>query len=148
MIETEQVSIGDREYTFTKMNFLVANKLFLKLVKCVSPIIGAANTGDVVEKAKAGGIDIAMLANGIQEVADESLIDDLILPIFQSANVAICGGVKLNSQNAIDANFSVDEMMEFWELVYAVLEFNFKPFFTRAAGRFGAHFKEPAAALS
>lgn len=129
----EIVNIGGREYSFTKMNFFPAQKLGLRLAKHLAPAIGGLDGKD----KKGLDLDMKSVVSAIQSIADEKILDDLILPIFQESNVSVVGAGKLNSQNSINQNFTIDQMFDFWELAYVVMEANFKGFFTQALERFG-----------
>jgi hypothetical protein len=134
------VTVGERDFIVGKMNFLESQKMFLRITKRLSPVVGMLDS-KTVSAAKNGAkkfnLDMHEFVAALQQVADESIMADVVVPLFEKASVVLTDVGKLNSPGAIDRAFNVDQMADFWELVYRVLDHNFHGFFLQLRDRFG-----------
>lgn len=131
----ETIIIGSREYTCHRMNAFAANKILMRLQKIVLPIIGGA-LGSGVQSV--GDIDVVEAVGMISEHLDESSMDSIVLPMFAESRVYDVEAKRFIKTGAdVDASFSVDTLMDFYELIWEVGKVQFSPFFAQLAGRFG-----------
>lgn len=130
----EPFIINNKEYAASKIAAFAANGIILKLQKLILPVLAeSAGNKDVME------MDISAMARLVSERLDESVVNDIILPMFKLSQVAcVTDSVKIDSAMAIDKVFvDADGLADFYELIYEVLKFNFAGFFVQIAGRFG-----------
>lgn len=126
--------IGNREYTFMPMNAFDANRLFLRIQKIATPIIGA-----IVGSGKSlGDVDVKEAAATIAQHIDESIMDQIIMPMFEQSKVFDCEN-KCFIKSGMDVNkcFTVENLFDFYELAFEVGRYQFGPFFRALMGRFG-----------
>ena len=130
----ETFIINNKEYAASKIAAFAANGIILKLQKLILPVLAEA-TGDkdVME------MDVGAMARLVSDRLDDSVISDIILPMFKLSQVACTtDSIKIDSAMAIDKVFvDADGLADFYELIYEVLKFNFSGFFVQIAGRFG-----------
>lgn len=126
----ETFIIGSKEYATSKIPAFQANGLILKLQKLVLPVLGSLQNGL--------DSDMKQIAQLVSEKLDESVMTEIIMPLFKLGQVAsVTDQVKIDSPANFDKVFSVDDLGDFYELVYLVLKFNFENFFTSLVSRFG-----------
>lgn len=141
-IQRETFIIGGKEYSAGKIPAFAANGIILKLKNIVLPVIGelSGKQGNLLDMDLTGAFNI------LAEKLDEKVMTDIILPMFNLAQVAsITDNIKIDSQKAIDQVFTVDNLADMYELIYEVLRYNFQPFFVSAMSRFGSKNGSPAA---
>lgn len=142
----ETVIIGDKEFAMSKIPAFQANGIILKLQKLVLPVIG-----EVAGGAKGGSVNLLdMDVRGAFDILsaklDESVMSDIVMPMFKAAQVAcVSDNIKLDSSAAIDKVFTVDTLGDMYELIFEVLKFQFGNFFQQLAARFGSKGGAPAA---
>lgn len=130
----QNIIIGSKEYGMNKIAPFQANALILKIQKLVLPIIGTLSGGkDLMEMDLRDSFDL------ISEKLDPSVVTDLILPMFKLAQVAsVTDNLKIDSEQNFNKVFeSADNLMDFYELTFEVLKYNFGNFFAGLATRFG-----------
>ena len=126
--------VGNKEYTFMLMNAFDANRLLMRIQKVATPVIGALVGGG----KNMGDMDVKEAARIIAENIDESIMDNIILPMFDNAKVFDCEKKRfIKSGNDINQCFTVETLFDFYELAFHVGRENFQPFFGQIAGRFG-----------
>jgi len=131
--------IGQKEYAFYKIPAFQANNILLKLQKLILPVIGEMTTGKGLD------MDMRQVADVVSGKLDESVMTEIIMPMFKLAQVAsVTDNVKIDGQASFDKVFTVDELGDFYELVYLVLKYNFGNFFNSLAARFGNSVGSPA----
>ena len=134
-MQREPIYIKDKEYAASKIPAFAANGIILKLQKLVLPVIGEVAGGgkDVMN------MDVSAAFQIISEKLDDSVMTDIVLPMFKLAQVAsITDNCKIDSAMAIDKVFQdADGLADFYTLIYEVLKFNFGAFFSSLAARFG-----------
>lgn len=131
--------IGQKEYAFYKIPGFPANNILLKLQKLILPVIGEMATGKGLD------MDMRQVADVVSGKLDESVMTEIIMPMFKLAQVAsVTDNVKIDGQASFDKVFTVDELGDFYELVYLVLKYNFGNFFNSLAARFGNSVGSPA----
>jgi hypothetical protein len=131
--------IGQKEYAFYKIPAFQANNILLKLQKLILPVIGEMTTGKGLD------MDMRQVADVVSGKLDESVMTEIIMPMFKLAQVAsVTDNIKIDGQASFDKVFTVDELGDFYELVYLVLKYNFGNFFTSLATRFGNSVGSPA----
>lgn len=142
----ETTIIGDKEYAYSKIAAFQANSILLKLQKIVLPVIGEV-AGDGGKVTSIMDIDIGQAFQVLSEKLDESIITDIVLPMFKLSQVACTtDSIKIDSSMAIDKVFvDADGLADFYTLVYEVLKYNFAGFFMQLANRFGGKSGEPEA---
>lgn len=130
--------IGQKEYAFYKIPAFQANAILLKLQKLVLPVIGEMTSGKGLD------MDMRQVADAVSAKLDDSVMSDIIMPMFKLANVAsVTDNVKIDSPVNFDKVFSVDELGDFYELVFEVLKYNYGNFFGSLASRFGSKSGDP-----
>lgn len=139
MAQRETFYIKDREFAASKIDAFSANSLILKLQKLVLPVIGEL-AGDGKQKIDVMSMDVSAAFQIISEKLDDSVMTDIVLPMFKLSQVAcVTDNIKIDSAQAINKVFTdADGLAEFYELIFEVLKFNFGNFFARLAERFGS----------
>ena len=119
--------IAGREYVCVKMNAFAANGILMK-------ILGRLKlTG---ESADLGGLIAGLLSDGME---------DIVLPTLKASNLRYKDGdtmEDLHSPEDIDNAFTVDTLMDFYEVAIKVFRFQFEDVFTRASARVGGLIKQ------
>lgn len=138
MAQRESIFIKDKEYAASKIPAFAANGIILKLQKLVLPVIGEL-AGDGKAKVDVMNMDVSAAFQIISEKLDDSVMTEIVLPMFKLAQVAsITDNCKIDSAMAIDKVFQdADGLADFYELIFEVLKFNFGAFFSSLAARFG-----------
>ena len=132
----ETFIIKDREFAANKIAAFAANGLILKLQKLVLPVLGeVAGSG----KVDVMNMDVSKAFEIISTRLDDSVINDIVLPMFKLAQVAcVTENIKIDSPQAIDKVFQdADGLADFYTLIWEVLKYNFAGFFAQLADRFG-----------
>ena len=133
-MKQETFIVGGREFTCCAMNAFQANKLLLRLQKVIVPIFGAMAGGT----KNLGDVDVKEAAGVIAANIDESVIDEIVLPMFAASRVYCIENKKfIKGETDIDQCFTIETLFDFYELVFLVARFQFAPFFQTLAGRFG-----------
>ena len=119
--------IAGREYVCVKMNAFAANGILMK-------ILGRLKlTGE--------GVDLgALIANLLSDG-----MEDIVLPVLKASNLRYKDGdamESLHSPEDIDNAFTVDTLMDFYEVAIKVFRFQFEDVFTRASARVGGLIKQ------
>ncbi len=126
--------VGNREFTAMPMNAFDANRLFLRLQKVATPIIGAL----VGSGKSVGDIDVKEAAAVIAEHLDESIMDNIVLPMFEQSKVYDVENKRfIKSGMDINQCFTTATLFDFYELAFEVGKAQFGPFFKALASRFG-----------
>lgn len=133
-MERETFIIGNQEYYVSKIAAFPANSIILKLQKLILPVLGGMNKNQDVM-----GMNVNDLFGIISEKLDESVMTDIVMPMFKLAQVASKEhGCKIDSEQAVNKVFGdADGLADMYELIFEVLKYNFAGFFTKLAGRFG-----------
>ena len=139
MAQRESIFIKDKEYAASKIAAFEANSIILKLQKLILPVIGEL-AGDGGAKVDIMNMDVSAAFRVISEKLDDSVMTDIVLPMFKLAQVAsVTDNVKIDSSQNINKVFvDSDGLADFYELIYEVMKYNFGGFFTSLAGRFGS----------
>ena len=133
-MEVETIIVANREYTCHKINPFTANKLLLRLQKVVLPIIGSA----LGEGKSIGDVDVAAAVSMISERLDEATMDTIVLPMFAESKLYDVEKKRfIRASSDIDVCFSVDTLIDFYELIFEVGKVQFASFFGKLADRFG-----------
>lgn len=134
-MQQETFIVGTREFTCVRMNAFAANKLLMRLQKIVVPVIGS-----LVGAGKGlGDIDVKEAAQVIAGNLDESIMDNIVLPLFAESRV-YCAETKkfIKSGTDIDQCFTTENLFDLYELIFEVARYQFGPFFASLVDRFGA----------
>lgn len=132
--------IGQKEYAFYKIPAFQANSILLKLQKLVLPVIG-----EITGSKKGLDMDMREIADVVSAKLDDSVMAEIVMPMFKLANViSVTDNLKIDSQANFDKVFTVDELGDFYELVFLVLKYNYGNFFNSLAARFGNSAGTPA----
>lgn len=119
--------IAGREYVCVKMNAFAANGILMK-------ILGRLKlTGE--------GVDLGALIAGL--LSDG--MEDIVLPTLKASSLRYKDGdtmEDLHSPEDIDNAFTVDTLMDFYEVAIKVFRFQFEDVFTRASARVGGLIKQ------
>jgi hypothetical protein len=116
------------------MNAFSANKLLMRIQKIAVPIFGSlmSSGGDF------GSIDVKDAARVIAANVDESIMDNIVLPLFSEARVYCVESKKfIKSSTDIDQCFTTENLFDMYELIFEVARYQFSPFFSSMVGRFG-----------
>lgn len=134
-MQQETFIVGSREFTAVRMNAFAANKLLMRIQKIAVPIIGSlVGTGKSL-----GDIDVKLAAEVIASNLDESVIDNVVLPLFAESKVYCTESKKfIKSGTDIDQCFTTENLFNFYELIFEVARYQFAPFFGALVNRFGA----------
>jgi hypothetical protein len=135
MSQAETIIVGNREFTCVRMNAFAANKLLMRLQKVAVPVIGALMGAG----KDLGDVDVKVAAQVIAENLDESVMDNIVLPMFAEARV-YCVETKTFIKNGtnIDQCFTTENLFDLYELVFEIGRYQFGPFFVSVMGRFGS----------
>ena len=127
--------VGRKEYTFMSMNAFEANRLFLRIQKIATPIIGAVIGGG----KSLGDVDVKEAAATIAQHIDESIMDQIVMPMFEQSRVYDVEN-KCFIKSGMDVNkcFTVENLFDFYELAFEIVKVQFGPFFKALASRFGS----------
>jgi len=138
MTTRETFIIGNKEYAASKIAAFAANGILLKLQKLILPVLGEI-AGDGKKTANIMDMDVSSAFEVISQKLDESVITDIVIPMFKLAQVAsVTDNVKIDSPQTIDKVFGdADGLADFYELIFEVMKFNFAGFFSNLAARFG-----------
>lgn len=134
-MQQETFIVGTREFTCVRMNAFAANKLLMRLQKIAVPVIGSlVGTGKGL-----GDIDVKEAAQVIAGNLDESIMDNIVLPLFAESRV-YCAETKkfIKSGTDIDQCFTTENLFDLYELIFEVARYQFGPFFASLVDRFGA----------
>lgn len=133
----ETFIIGQKEYAASKIGAFEANRIILKLQKLILPVLGEL-AGDG-QKVDVMNIDVSSAFEIVSNKLDDSVMNDIVLPMFRLAQVAsVTDNIKIDSPLAIDKVFGdADGLADFYTLIFDVLKFNFSGFFSQVAARFG-----------
>lgn len=138
-MQREPIYIKDKEYAASKIPPFEANSIILKIQKLVLPVLGEM-AGDSKKKVDIMDMDVSAAFQIISDKLDDSVMTDIVMPMFRLSQVAIITGeqMKIDSPQAINKVFvDADGLPEFYELIFEVLKLNFKNFFMQLAARFG-----------
>lgn len=114
-----QVTIASRQYTFYTLQAFEATKHAMQLKK-------------IIERGMGQGLD----SNIIQVIStvDEKTLEEVIFPILSKCAVTcITEEKKLQSSRDMNEIYTVEDMDEFFLVVWEVLKANFGPFFRKMA---------------
>lgn len=138
MTARETFFIGNKEYAASKIAAFAANGILLKLQKLILPVLGEI-AGDGKKTANIMDMDVSSAFEVISQKLDESVITDIVIPMFKLAQVAsVTDNTKIDSPQTIDKVFGdADGLADFYELIFEVMKFNFAGFFSNLAARFG-----------
>ncbi|AWH88023.1 phage tail assembly chaperone [Limnobaculum parvum] len=135
-MQVETFIIGNREFTAGKMNAFDAGRLLLKLKSVVAPGLALMGQGGEVHNSS-----ILELFSGL----DEKTHEDILFPILSvSATYSVENKRKIASPADMNFCFTVDNLLDFYLLVWEVLKLNFAPFIEQLASHFGSHTAEVA----
>jgi hypothetical protein len=131
-MQRETFIIGEKEFAASKIAPFQANTIAMKLQKIAMPAIAAMVSGGM-------GADISGALKELSQNLDEKTLTDVILPMFKAASVAsITDNTKIETPEHINKVFvDADGLADLYELIYEVTMYNFQPFFTKLASRFG-----------
>lgn len=119
--------IAGREYVCVKMNAFAANGILMK----------------ILGRLKLTGKD-ADLGALFADLASDGM-EDIVLPVLKASNLRYKDGdamENLHSPEDIDNAFTVDTLMDFYEVAIKVFRFQFEDVFTRASARVGGLIKQ------
>jgi len=139
-MQQEIFIVGTREFTCVRMNAFAANKLLMRLQKIAVPVMGSLMGGGNGLGGKGlGDIDVKEAAQVIAANLDESVMDNIVLPLFSESRV-YCAGTKkfVKSSTDIDQCFTTENLFDLYQLIFEVARFQFGPFFASLVERFGA----------
>ena len=85
-----------------------------------------------------GDIDVKEAAKVISENLDESMIANIVIPMFKGCALSeVESKRKLDSETAINQAFTVENLLDLYELIFEVGRFQFSPFLEQLKSRFG-----------
>lgn len=134
-MQQETFIVESREFTAVRMNAFAANKLLMRIQKIAVPIIGSlVGTGKSL-----GDIDVKEAAQVIAGNLDESIMDNIVLPLFAESRVYCVETKKfIKVGTDIDQCFTTENLFDLYELIFEVARYQFGPFFASLVERFGA----------
>lgn len=133
-MQQETFIIGNREFTAMRMNAFSANKLLMRIQKVIMPVMGSLlGTGRSL-----GDVDVNQAARVIAENLDESIMENIVLPMFAESRVFCVESKKfIKTGTDIDLCFTTENLFDLYDLIYSVGRFQFEPFFGQLISRFG-----------
>lgn len=134
-MQQETFIVGSREFTCVRMNAFAANKLLMRLQKIAVPVMGS-----LMGAGKGlGDIDVKEAAQVIAANLDESIMENIVLPLFAESKVFSAENKKfVKSGTDIDQCFTTENLFDLYELIFEVARYQFGPFFASLVERFGA----------
>jgi len=134
-MQQETFIVGSREFTCVRMNAFAANKLLMRLQKIAVPVMGS-----LMGAGKGlGDIDVKEAAQVIAANLDESIMDNIVLPLFAESKVFSAETKKfIKSGTDIDQCFTTENLFDLYELIFEIARYQFGPFFASLVERFGA----------
>ena len=134
-MQQETFIVGSREFTCLRMNAFAANKLLMRLQKIAVPVMGSLMGGG----KGLGDIDVKEAAQVIAANLDESIMENIVLPLFAESKVFSAENKKfIKSGTDIDQCFTTENLFDLYELIFEVARYQFGPFFASLGERFGA----------
>ena len=134
-MQQETFIVGSREFTCVRMNAFAANKLLMRLQKIAVPVMGSLMGGG----KGLGDIDVKEAAQVIAANLDESIMENIVLPLFNESKVFSTENKKfVKSGTDIDQCFTTENLFDLYELIFEVARYQFGPFFASLVERFGA----------
>ena len=134
-MQQETFIVGSREFTCVRMNAFSANKLLMRLQKIAVPVMGSLMGGG----KGLGDIDVKEAAQVIAANLDESIMENIVLPLFAESKVFSAENKKfVKSGTDIDQCFTTENLFDLYELIFEVARYQFGPFFASLVERFGA----------
>ena len=134
-MQQETFIVGSREFTCLRMNAFAANKLLMRLQKIAVPVMGSLMGGG----KGLGDIDVKEAAQVIAANLDESIMENIVLPLFAESKVFSAENKKfIKSGTDIDQCFTTENLFDLYELIFEVARYQFGPFFASLVERFGA----------
>ena len=134
-MQQETFIVGTREFTCVRMNAFAANKLLMRLQKIAVPVMGSLMGGG----KGLGDIDVKEAAQVIAANLDESIMENIVLPLFAESKVFSAENKKfVKSGTDIDQCFTTENLFDLYELIFEVARYQFGPFFASLVERFGA----------
>ena len=134
-MQQETFIVGSREFTCVRMNAFAANKLLMRLQKIAVPVMGSLMRGG----KGLGDIDVKEAAQVIAANLDESIMENIVLPLFAESKVFSAENKKfVKSGTDIDQCFTTENLFDLYELIFEVARYQFGPFFASLVERFGA----------
>ena len=135
-MQQETFIVGNREFTCVRMNAFAANKLLMRIQKIAVPLIGSmAGKG---ESKSLMDVDVEQAARVLSEHLDETLMDTIVLPMFEESKVFSVENKKFVKKGTdIDQCFTTENLFDLYLLIFEVARFQFTPFFASMMSRFG-----------
>ena len=134
-MQQETFIVGSREFTCVRMNAFAANKLLMRLQKIAVPVMGSLMGGG----KGLGDIDVKEAAQVIAANLDESIMENIVLPLFAESKVfSTENKMFVKSGTDIDQCFTTENLFDLYELIFEVARYQFGPFFASLVDRFGA----------
>lgn len=134
-MQQETFIVGAREFTCVRMNAFAANKLLMRLQKIAVPVMGSLMGGG----KGLGDIDVKEAAQVIAANLDESIMENIVLPLFAESKVFSAENKKfVKSGTDIDQCFTTENLFDLYQLIFEVARYQFGPFFASLAERFGS----------
>jgi len=134
-MQQDSFIIGNREFTAVRMNAFSANTILLRIQKIAVPIIGAITASG----KNIGDVDVREAASAISAHIDESIMENVVLPMFAESKVYCVESKRfIKSHVDIDQCFTAENLIDFYELIFVVARFQFGPFLESLMNRFGS----------
>ena len=128
--------IREQEFTCHRMNAFAANKLLLRIQKVAVPVIAAIASEDAGKNLM--DMDVKEAAGLLSQHLDESLMDDIVLPMFAESKVFSASHKKFITKPIdIDQCFTTEYLFDMYELIFEVMKYQFGPFFVSLMERLG-----------
>ena len=133
----ETFIIGESEFTCMRMNVSAANSLFFKIQKIAVPVLSTLISGG--KNIDLGSMDVKDAALALSEQLNDELLDTLVFPMLKNSQVYFVDkSCFIKSAQDLDKCFTIETLIDFYELVIVVGRYQFSPFFDRAKERFGS----------
>lgn len=137
-MQQETFIVGTREFTCMRMNAFAANKLLMRIQKVAVPIIGSIAGASKGRGFNLMDMDVQAAAATLSEHIDESVMDNIVLPMFAESKVYCVESKKfIKDAGGIDQCFTTETLFDLYLLIFEVARYQFAPFFTALADRFG-----------
>lgn len=134
-MQRQSFIVGSKEFQASKISAIQANQLILKIQRLVLPVLGGMGGKGLADMDTKDAFAI------ISEKLDESVMTDIVFPMFALSQVACTSespAFKLDTPRAFDKAFGdADGLADMYALIFEVLRFNFGAFFISLKDRFG-----------
>jgi len=138
-METKEITLNDKKYLLTKWNAIDAFKLQVKVTKLIGSSLGGINNVNMNDLQNLMQMDVVKLVQSIGGILDKVNEDDFInlVTLLLSKNIQ---AIKYAEGNEVKVPLNQNslEILEMYELSFAVLELNLGKFIDGIKSKFSS----------